>query len=132
MLLTDPIDLLLDNNNDLVIESGDLQFSKGVQAIMQQCRIQLQMFQGEWFLDLDAGIPYWQSILGSKTSDAIAAARIYFTGELLNVQGVTEVTKMELSYKGTDRSLTIKWRVTTVFGETPDDIISLRVTTGGV
>ena len=129
-LITDPIDLLIDDENDLVIENGDLQFSKGIDAVVQQCRISLQMFQGEWFLDLDAGIPYWQSILGQKPAVALAAARIYMRRELELIEGVDRVLKLDLSYTGTSRTLVVTWQVSTIFGETPVDTIDLRIATG--
>lgn len=131
-LLTDPIDLLIDNTNDLVIEGGDLQFSRGVDAIVQQCRVALQIFQGEWFLNLDIGIPYWQSILGEKPKVAIAAARIFMRRELELVDGVDEVLKLDVTYIGASRTLSVTWQVSTVFGDTPEDEIELRVTTGGI
>jgi hypothetical protein len=130
LLITDPIDLLLGDDNDLVIENGDLKFSTGIDAIVQQCRIALQMFQGEWFLNLDAGIPYWQSILGQKPTTAIEAARIFFRRELELVDGVNKITKLDIAYSGSTRTLTITWQVNTVFGDTPVDVIDLRVTTG--
>lgn len=130
LLLTDPIDLKLDNNNDLVIENGDLVFTRGIPAIVQQCRIRLQMFQGEWFLNLDAGIPYWQSILGEKPATAIEAARIFFRRELLTVDGVKQITKLDITYTGITRTLNVTWQVKTIFGDTPEDVIGLRVTTG--
>lgn len=129
-LITDPIDLLIDDTNDLVFVNGDLQFSRGVDAIVQQCRISLQMFQGEWFLDLDAGIPYWQSILGSKPAVALSAARIYMRRELELVPGVAKVLRMDVSYTGSSRTLTANWQVSTVFGDTASDEIALRIATG--
>ena len=62
-LENEPRDLLLDITNDLVIESDDFVFARGIDAVTQSCRIALQMFEEEWFLDLDVGIPYWQNIL---------------------------------------------------------------------
>lgn len=129
-LLTDPIDLKLDSDNQVVFENGDLVFVSGIDAVVQQCRVVLQMFQGEWFLNLDAGIPYWQSILGEKTRAAIEAARIFFRRELELVSGVDKVTKLDISYSGTSRTLTVNWQVSTIFGDTPVDVINLRVTTG--
>jgi hypothetical protein len=87
-LLTDPIDLLLDDNNDLVFRDGDLVFSTGIEAVVQACRIVMQMFRGEWFLNLDAGLPYWESILGQKPAVAIQAATMYIRRELELVDGV--------------------------------------------
>src|SRR5687768_16017759 len=97
-LETDPIDLLDDDDNKIVFENGDLVFSTGIQAIVQQCRIAMQMFQGEWFLNLDAGLPYWESILGQKPTTAMQAAQIYVRRELELVDGVVEVLKLETIY----------------------------------
>lgn len=130
LLITDPIDLKLDANNELVIEDGDIPFTSGLDAIVQQCRIVLQMFQGEWFLNLDVGIPYWEKILGEKPTTAIEAARIFFRRELQLVDGVNKVTRLDITYTGSTRTLNVSWQVNTIFGDTPVDIIDLRVTTG--
>ena len=58
-------DLLLDANGDLVIESGDLQLSTGVDAINQDIRLTITLFLGEWFRDVDLGLPWEQEILTS-------------------------------------------------------------------
>lgn len=131
-LLTDPIDLLLDENNDLVIENGDLVLVRGMDAVVQQCRIVLQMFQGEWFLNLDAGIPYFDNILGQKPRVAMAAVQIYFNRELLTVDGVDKVLLLETEYTAATRTLTVRWQVSTEFGDTPVDVINLRILSGGV
>lgn len=130
-LITDPLDVKIGDDNVVVFENGDLVLVSGLDAIVQGCRIVLQMFQGEWFLNLDVGIPYWQSILGQKPAVAIAAARIFFRRELEAVEGVERVTKLDISYTGATRTLSITWQVTTVFGDTPVDEIDLRVATGG-
>jgi hypothetical protein len=130
-LLTDPIDLLLDDNNDLVFRDGDLVFSTGIEAVVQACRIVMQMFRGEWFLNLDAGLPYWESILGQKPAVAIQAATMYIRRELELVDGVVDVTKLEVTYVRETRMLKVEWQVDTEFGETPSDTIELRVATGG-
>lgn len=131
-LVTDPIDLLIDDNNELVFENGDLVWSRGIDAVVQQCRIALQMFQDEWFLNLDAGLPYWDQILGQKPAVAMQAAQIYIRRELERVDAVVAITKLEVTYVRETRTLKVRWQVDTEFGETPVDEINLRVTTGGV
>ncbi len=126
-LVTDPRDLLLDKNNDLVITT-DLQWSRGIPAVMQSCRIALQMFQGEWFMNLDVGIPYWQSILGRKPGTAIAAAKSAFRQALASVESVVAVLKLDVTYNGVTRLMTVSWKVKTEFGDTPVDVLAL----GGV
>lgn len=128
-LTNEPRDLKLDDNNDLVFEDGDLVFTRGIDAVVQSCRIALQMFQEEWFLDLDAGLPYWQNILGFKPSVAIAAARIFVARELRLVEGVLEILKLDVTYDGSLRTLLITWQVSTELGDTPVDTIALE--TGG-
>ena len=131
-LLTDPIDLLLDGNNDLVFKDGDLVFSTGIDAVVQACRIAMQMFKDEWFLNLDAGLPYWDSILGQKPAVAVQAATIYIRRELELIDGVVDVTKLDVTYVRATRTLKVDWQVDTEFGETPSDTIELRIANGGV
>ena len=63
-------DLALDLvNNDLVIENGDLQLLNSEAAVARQTlSINLQFYQGEWFLDLDYGVPYFQTIIRKGVS----------------------------------------------------------------
>lgn len=131
LLSTDPIDLLLDDNDDLVIVDGDLAFSSGVQGVAQACRIAISMFQGEWFLNLDAGIPYWQSILGHKPALAIPAATLAFRDALQEVPGVQAVTVCDVNYNGKTRVAKVRWAVKTVFGDTPVDTITQRLAGNG-
>jgi hypothetical protein len=128
-LSTNPRDLLLGPNNDLVVTT-DLQFTYGIAAVAQSCRIALQMFAGEWFLNLDAGIPYWQAILGFKPATAIAAAQIAFRQQLLAVDGVLDVLVLNIPYTGTTRTMNVQWQVSTGLGDTPVDTIQLSIATG--
>lgn len=121
-----PRDLLLGSDNDLVVTT-DLAFTRGIEAVTQSCRIALQMFQDEWFLDLDVGLPYWQSILAQKPSVAIAAARIFVARELRLVDGVLDILKLDVSYDGANRKLVIDWQVSTALGETSTDTIALAI-----
>lgn len=130
-LVDEPRDLLLDSLNDLVIENGDFALSRGIDGVMQSCRIALQMFAGEWFLDLDAGIPYWQQILGFKPAIALRAARLAFHSELSRVPGVIDVVKLSVNYVGRTRTMTVAWQVMTALGETPLDTLALAVDQSG-
>jgi hypothetical protein len=130
-LSTDKRDLLLDPiTNDLVIGT-DLAWSTGLVAVAQSCRIALQMFAGEWFLDLDAGIPYFQEILGARAGLAIRAAQLEFGSALRAVDGVVEILQLDISFDGPSRTLTIVWAVRCAFGDTTPDTILLPLPTSG-
>lgn len=125
-LTNEPRDLLLGPDNDLVITS-DLAFSRGIAAVAQSCRIALQMVQGEWFLDLEVGIPYWEEILAQKPLIAIEASRVAFRRELLSIEGVIDVSKLDITYERSTRTMTVVWQVLTGLGETPLDTIALEI-----
>ena len=59
-------DLLLSSDHDLAIIDFDLQLTTDQQAIAQRVKQSLLLFKGEWFLDRDLGVPYYEDILGTK------------------------------------------------------------------
>lgn len=132
LLITDPIDWKLDADNNLVMP---LEYVRGMEAIVQAIRIRLQMFQGEWFLNLDIGIPYLEdpdggvseeeAILGQKFDPV--KVRAAFRREILSVPGVEGVTKLETRFDGDSRTMFVTIIVSTIFGDTPEDTIALRV-----
>lgn len=126
-LNTDPVDILLGDDNDLVV-TDDLQFALGLEGITQMCRIAVQMFAGEWFLDLDVGVPYWDNILGQNPEVAKFAALTGFRDELLAVDGVLEIISLEVTFTdAATRTLNVTWQVRTAAGNTPVDTIAAGV-----
>ncbi len=124
-LANDAVDLLLGDDNDLVVTT-DLQFVRGIAGVAQLCRIAVQMFAGEWFLDLDVGIPYWDQILGNNPDQAMLAARAGFRDELLAVDGVLQLLQLDVSFDNAlSRTLTVTWQVRTANGDTPLDTLTL-------
>lgn len=125
-LITDPRDLKLDRQNDLVIGT-DLEWTRGLDAVVQDCRIALQMFQGEWFLDQDVGIPYWNRILRERPHVATAAAREVFHTELMSIESVERVLVLDVNYDGKTRTMTVRWKVRCEFGDTPLDTLYFTI-----
>lgn len=129
ILANEPRDLLLDANNDLVITGGDFQFARGITAVTQSCRISVQMYEGEWFLNLDAGIPYLDGILGKPAGMVELVAKKEYRDELLAVEGVLKITKLDTSFDPITRTLDVDWAVQSELGDTPVD--SLKVNAKG-
>lgn len=92
-------DILIDKNTgDLVISDGDLVLIDTVQeAASQRLTIKLNTYLGEWFADLEHGVPYFQSIfkkgVEKLTIDAIMQSVIL---EDDDIQSIT-VFKSEIS-----------------------------------
>ncbi len=125
MLSTDNRDLLLDDNNNLVMVNGDFQWSTGLAGVVQECRIKLSMFRGEWFLDRTVGISYWQEILGHKPQQAIAAVISEFFQALISVEDVVAVTRLTASYNRATRKLSVDWAVRTQFGDSATETTAI-------
>jgi hypothetical protein len=115
------MDLLIDND-PISPSYGDLTFKNGpltpefttqsrVDVVAQRLFILLRTFEGEWFLDTEYGIPYFQSILGRKTTKS--AVDLIFQREILAENGVKELTFFESTFVNRQYSLTFRVKVTT-------------------
>lgn len=110
-------------------ETGDLTWKNGpltvdyttqpfVDTVKQRLFIMLRTFQQEWFMDLNHGIPYWQSILGKKTTKS--AVDLIFQQKILAENGVKEITEFKSTFVNRQYSLDFKVKVST--GEVTDTI----------
>lgn len=117
------MDLLLDYvSGDLAWKNGPLTVDYTTQPLVdtvkQRLFIMLRTFQGEWFMDLNHGIPYWQNILGKKTTKS--AIDLIFQQKILAENGVKEITEFKSTFVNRQYSLDFKVRVST--GEVTDMI----------
>ncbi len=113
--MTTARDIKLDTNGDWEVSGGDLQLISDGPSIVQAIEIALQFFKGEWFLDLDAGVPWYQNVL-VKNPDPNLLHSI-FRKAISDVEGVTEVTALDLSIDNATRTLSVSFRVATDVGE---------------
>jgi len=124
MLITDPIDALLDSDNELVFENGDFVLSTGVEGIAQNLAIELSIAIGEWFENRDEGIPYFdndlvseqQALLGGKFSAEKTIES--FRKVVADSFGVRDILLLSAQFDTATRKLTVTINVNTLFGET--------------
>ncbi len=131
LLLTDPLDIALGDDGDMALgDDGGPYLTSGLAGVAQLCRIALLLFRGEWFQDLDAGVPWManavvseeQAVLGQPPNED--AVRAVVRDTLLAVPGVLAVTTLTTSFAAATRTLTITWAVRTVFGDTTPDTLA--------
>lgn len=124
VLETDPLDIKLGPDGDIVIDPNvGLVFVSGIPGVQQLIRIACLMFLGEWFLNLDAGIGWFDYILGEnydpkQATDALTAA-------ILNVPGVEAIQALTITPNPTTRNVVIDYVVTCSFGDTASDSLDL-------
>jgi hypothetical protein len=131
LLQTDPVDLKCDpNTGDLIITAGDAGFSNGLDGLAQAIRIAVLAVRGEWFLNLDNGIPYYarngvpavQALMGQPFNAAKTCAT--FRETIGNVVGVGSIDSVTATYVSKTRTMTVSWAVTSVFGGTVVDSLA--------
>lgn len=101
-------DLTLDpDTNDLTMVDGDLTLVSDIAAIKQEAKIKMGFFLGEWFLDQSKGIPYYQDILVKAPN--LDAIKTVLTDAILDVQGVSSLTSLDLEHDRSARTLRVTW-----------------------
>jgi hypothetical protein len=105
----------LDANGDPIWGQGQANYLAGIQAVALLIQTRLNLFLGEWFLNLQDGLPLW-SILAQNadvtTINALIQQRIQATPYVIsasNVSGTFDAATGEFSYSA---------QVQTVFGAT--------------
>lgn len=125
-LIDAPRDLLVDDDSDLVITGGDLQLARGLIGIAQECKIAVKTFAEEWFLDLDAGIRYFQEIFVRGNPDVLVlVAKKEYRNQLLAVDGVLQILQLDVTFDPGTRVLSVTWQVSTTVGNTLVDTLNV-------
>lgn len=108
-------DLKLGADGDLEVKNGSLHLTNGDEAVKQHLQQRLRTFLGEWFLDLDVGVPYFQDILVKNPNvnqvDGILKQTI------LTTPGVVELISFTMNFDSTARALSVEFEYTSYSGE---------------
>jgi hypothetical protein len=109
-------DILLDrDSHDLAVIDGDLQLVRGVDLIRQRLKQRILTISGEWFLDENIGLPWFQEFSQKGIDDERVKAAILRV--IAETQGVAEVVEFDMSPDRRARKLMVSFRVTTTLGD---------------
>lgn len=98
-------DIKLNPSHDLFIEGKDISMFETIEnGTVQAVKIRLQNYQGNWFLDLNNGIPYYQEIFGY--SDTKDLADTYIKTAIKNTDNITSITSYSSVLNGTTLKVT--------------------------
>lgn len=115
-------DLLLDVvTHDLVTDGYQLHISTDLEATAQRIKVRLKLFLGEWFLDLLAGVPYYQDIL-VKNPD-ITKVNSLIREAILTVPTVQRIITYQFTTNNADRTFTVNFKCSTSDGEIEDSLV---------
>ena len=109
------LDLALDADGDLAIVSGDASFVDGADQLRQHLQIRLRFFRAEWFLDENAGVPYFQQIFVKGTP--LARVHSVITNEILATPDVSRLLAFSTNFDSRTRKLTVDFAVDSRYGQ---------------
>jgi len=115
------VDLGLDPlTGDLSIIDNDLVLVNTSEQMVQNLKIRLRFFLGEWFLDTTQGLPLYESILVKNPNlpdiDNIIKA------EIIDTEDITEILEYNSDYDKVARTYTISFKVRSIYGQS--DLLS--------
>lgn len=99
-------DLKLTAAGDIDLTNGRASLVDGDDLIVQRLRINLRFFTGDWFLDLNYGVPYHGRVLIKGVNDA--DIHQIFQAAIVNTRGVAIAENLEVTIGNADeRKITI-------------------------
>ena len=115
--------LLAPDGEELEVVDGDLVLASGLDAVAQDVDLALRLVQGEWFLDEDAGTPYWDVIW--RKAPNLAVVRAVLTDRIESRAAIQRVESFDMTFA--QRELSVSFGASTDFGA-----LNTAVTLGGV
>lgn len=114
-------DIILTPEHDLLIEDQDIKLFLTLEALtVQKVKINLLNYKGQWFRDINQGVPYLQEILGKRDSKLIADTNIKNT--IMSTDNIENITSYN-SEIDNNRKIIVTFSATMQAGGTIDDII---------
>ena len=112
-------DFLQDSSGDLDLSGPDLQVTPSLETFVAQGLSEsFQFWQGEWYLDLREGFPYFQEVIGDKVDRDLLQGLL--RSAALKTSGVASVEGIALTFGGASRTLTARVQVRATDGEVVD------------
>lgn len=108
-------DIYLDPiTHDLSVTNLDLHIVEGADRVRQNLVVKLRLWTNEWFLDMEAGTPYLERVLGKQIT--LNAANAALRKAILEVADVKSITSLRMNFSRSDRKLTVSFECDTEYG----------------
>lgn len=107
----------LDANGDYSLGKGIQDFLTDAAAVAQAIKTNIQLLKGEWWEDIEEGLPLFQSILSQTgTPENLQAVDMIIKDRISNTQGVASIQSFSSTY--INRRYSFLCTVTTLTGQT--------------
>lgn len=114
------IDIKVDDNDNIVLENGDIAIVKDIEEIEQSLKIRLQMWLGEWFLDESLGLDFLGKI--RKKNYSLQEVDKEIKRVIIETFGVVRILTYFSEVKKEDNleKLKVKFSVSTIYSQNID------------
>jgi len=121
------MDMLVDGDvNDVVFKNGQTPVTTDEKTkVAQRLKIKLQTFLGEYFLNTQAGVPYYQRVFGKVRNKSLVDT--IFQRQILEDPDVLEILSYSSTLDVADRFLEVTFIVRTSEGPTGEVNIQVGV-----
>lgn len=104
------IDIGIDSTkNDILSVEGKVGIVQDAEEVIQRVKTRLRRVLGEWFLQVNAGLPYFNGdMLGGKNTQYVI---MVVKAEIINTEGVQDVTSISIEYNNKTRKATVTARI---------------------
>ncbi len=114
------IDLLLDQNQDLVVELGDLALVDEGEEVIQSAKIRILHILGEWVFDYTLGVD-WFGVMWATDSSTLQK-KTEIQRILVNTPNLRRLLRLDFSVDPIERAAQIDFTADTVFGPVSTDL----------
>lgn len=104
----------LDTDGDLDVTGNELTLTEEAEAIRQHLQVKFQLFLGEWFLDEDVGVPWFQEILIKQPSFIVVQEIL--KNVILDTPGVIAITRFQFDFDSSTREASLSFECLTEEG----------------
>lgn len=99
--------------NDYSFGQGRANLATGLESVLQRCKTHLMQLQGEWFLDVSAGIA-WAQVLGRRYEPSELHSLVL--AGIMSIEGVLSVESLTVSFNRDTRSALVLATINSVYG----------------
>ncbi|MBI4373457.1 MAG: hypothetical protein HY542_01135 [Deltaproteobacteria bacterium] len=99
---------LLDQDSDLDLTGNKINLVTGLQEIQQHMSVRFRLFRGEWFLDQELGVPWFEDVLKKRPNFAVVAEVL--KSVITDTPGHVELLEFEIDYDQQNRTMTLKFK----------------------
>lgn len=101
---------------DLDVTNGNVTLVSDYDAIAQHLSIRLQTFLGEWFLDSQIGVPYFEEIFIKNPNKLVVETR--FRQVIEGTPGIDSIVGFNYNFNGSTRALSVSFEAKLTTGST--------------